>query len=307
MRDLDPQRQGDPERPQISLVTYAFLSLLGVMTLYAIGTALFQWIGADYVPQSGPIEISSRNFMIALAAGQVFFLLIPTIRLAARHRLGLDRVLRFGRPPAHFMLYAVGLTLSALILTAAWGVLQELFLAPLVPESIRQFFSPLDGSATLYDKLLVGRDGPLLLLGLFTVALVPAVTEELFFRGLIQRSIEQERPPSSAIALVALIFGLIHLQPVSLIPMIALGWLLGYLAWSSGSILPAILLHFLFNATQFLGANLLDRSGEVTLDLEDPAIWGGVQALMVLAGLALVLLVWIVRRIGREAPPSTGE
>ncbi len=106
------------------------------------------------------------------------------------------------------------------------------------------------------QKLRVGSDLPLLFLGLFVIGIVPAITEELFFRGLIQRSFEEERPPIVALTLTALIFGVVHGQPNNMIGLVALGYLLGYVTWGSRSILPAIVMHMLWNAGQFLILNL---------------------------------------------------
>lgn len=285
----------------MSLTTYALLATFGVMLFYAFGTTLFQVLAADYVTRGEDIGISPRNFMLALASAQVFFLLVPTIRLAARHRLGLGTVLRFRSPPRHFLLYTAALAVCAFILSAVWMTLQELYL---VPDFLRGVYDSWAETNELFtEHLLVGSNIPLLLLGLLAVGFVPAICEELFFRGLIQRSFEGELAPRTAIWITALLFAVIHMQPVLLIPLTGLGLLLGYLAWRSGSILPAILLHLLFNTIQFLAANLLSAEGESQAIPGNPDLAGGLAGLLLIGGATLMVLTLILRRIERDAVP----
>ena len=86
------------------------------------------------------------------------------------------------------------------------------------------------------------------LLGLLVFGLIPAVGEELVFRGVIQRQLLRWiRSPHVAIWVTALIFGAIHLQFYGMLPRTLLGALLGYLYWWSGNIWVPILGHFINN------------------------------------------------------------
>ena len=296
MNDNDFQGPDDPQPRRVSLTTYGLLATFGVMLFYAFGTSLFQLIAADYVTEGEEMGISPRNFMLSLAAAQVFFLLVPTIRLAARHRLGLGTVLRFSSPPRHFLIYTSLLALCVFVLSTVWMSLQELYL---VPDFLRSIYdSWAEANDIFTEHLLVGESIPLLLLGLLTVALVPAICEELFFRGLVQRSFEGELAPRTAIWITALLFALIHMQPILLIPLTGLGLLLGYLAWRSGSILPAILLHLLFNAMQFLTGNLLLSEEGTEVVPGNPDLADGLPGLLLIGGITLIIFVLILRRIG---------
>jgi membrane protease YdiL (CAAX protease family) len=86
-----------------------------------------------------------------------------------------------------------------------------------------------------------------------------AIQEEVIFRGLLQTTLARQVPEtlsflgtslSYAAIIVALLFGLIHME-VNLITAAAafvLGLLSGELRRRSGSLLPAILVHAVFNA-----------------------------------------------------------
>ena len=86
-------------------------------------------------------------------------------------------------------------------------------------------------------------------LGVF--ALLPAICEELAFRGFILSGLEHQRRTRSAILLSALMFGFLHVL-LSLFQQLfnaaLLGIVLGLLAVRSRSIVPGILFHFLNNA-----------------------------------------------------------
>ena len=89
-----------------------------------------------------------------------------------------------------------------------------------------------------------------LMLNLLVLAIIPAIGEELLFRGYLQKSIfyriENEH---IAIILTAILFSAIHMQFQGFLPRFILGLLLGYLFYWSGSLWVSIIAHFLNNAT----------------------------------------------------------
>ena len=86
------------------------------------------------------------------------------------------------------------------------------------------------------------------LIALFVIAVIPAVGEELLFRGLIQNLFAKAfSNHHMAIWLSAFIFGVFHFQFYGVIPRILLGALFGYLYYWSGNLTLAILGHFINN------------------------------------------------------------
>ncbi|MBY0421545.1 MAG: CPBP family intramembrane metalloprotease [Parvularculaceae bacterium] len=93
---------------------------------------------------------------------------------------------------------------------------------------------------------------------LFFCVLAP-VQEELIFRGLLQSLLMRRAPVSGAGALfpvvaIATLFGLIHFDsgPATVAGAFGLGLIAGELRRRSGSIVPGIVAHALFNATSTL-------------------------------------------------------
>lgn len=107
----------------------------------------------------------------------------------------------------------------------------------------------LTGSPATSEMLPSG--GPELLMQFLALCVMPAIAEELLFRGAFQGLM---RPCGSAAAIFApaLLFGVLHLDLAQGLTAFACGVVLGWLAERSGSILPGMLLHLVNNALAFL-------------------------------------------------------
>lgn len=86
-----------------------------------------------------------------------------------------------------------------------------------------------------------------IILNLLVFALVPAVCEELLHRGVIAPALARRLGFVPGLVLSSLLFGLFHLNLARLLPTTVLGLATGYVRLRSGSLAPAILLHFLYN------------------------------------------------------------
>lgn len=106
-----------------------------------------------------------------------------------------------------------------------------------------------------------------LLLNLVIVALIPAVGEELTFRGVLQQSLTRKMNPHVAIILSAAIFSFIHFQFYGFLPRMFLGILLGYMFYITGSLWTSILMHFLNNATAVV-LYYLNNKGTISIDID---------------------------------------
>ncbi len=107
----------------------------------------------------------------------------------------------------------------------------------------------LTGSPATSEMLPSG--GPELFMQFLALCVMPAIAEELLFRGAFQGLM---RPCGSAAAIFApaLLFGVLHLDLAQGLTAFACGVFLGWLAERSGSILPGMLLHLVNNALAFL-------------------------------------------------------
>lgn len=106
-------------------------------------------------------------------------------------------------------------------------------------------------------------------LGFLVIAVIPAITEEFLFRGIIQKTLHvQTGRIHLSIWVSAIIFSAIHIQFFGFFPRLFLGALFGYLyAWSNNLWMP-ILAHFINNGVTLL-AIVLYRGGSLDLDVQE--------------------------------------
>ncbi len=82
---------------------------------------------------------------------------------------------------------------------------------------------------------------------LVVICLVPGITEEIAYRGLIQHWLQTAVKPWRAIILASALFTAMHLSVLSAPYIFLLGLLLGWLKWKTGSLYPSMLVHILHN------------------------------------------------------------
>lgn len=104
--------------------------------------------------------------------------------------------------------------------------------------------------------------------GLLVIAVLPAIGEELLFRGLVQgRLMTILGNPHIAIITTGFLFSFIHFQFFGFIPRMFLGVLFGYMFYWSGNILVPMVMHFTNNALTFLALNFYKQK-KLDIDLE---------------------------------------
>ena len=91
---------------------------------------------------------------------------------------------------------------------------------------------------------------------LLVIALVPAICEELAFRGFILSGFRHIGHKWRAIVITAFFFGVVHGIIQQSLMACLLGVVLGYLAVQSGSILPCMVFHLAHNSLALLNGRL---------------------------------------------------
>jgi len=133
-----------------------------------------------------------------------------------------------------------------------------------------------------------------LLVGLLVIAVVPAIAEELVFRGVLQRNLVRLLGSRHAgVWAVAFLFSAAHFEFFGFVPRLLLGLVLGYLYEWSGNILVPMAAHFTQNAFQLLLLYLAQGKHLPTVlnpDTNQALPWP-VGLLSALLGVALLLLL----------------
>ncbi|HEY4187204.1 MAG TPA: ABC transporter permease subunit/CPBP intramembrane protease [Polyangia bacterium] len=196
-------------------------------------------------------------------------------------RRPLGDVLVFTRPRGAALAGAACIGLSGWIIL---GILADRLMPPPreVVDSIRHLIHPPGESRSLA-------------LSLFALAVTPAVCEESLFRGAILQGLRRQFSVPVSCVLTGILFGVMHGDVWRFVPTSLLGMLLSWVALSSGSIIPSMLVHVLNNGVLIvLGYYGLDEAGEKMSLRGD---------LMVLAAALLLLLggVAAIRKGARQS------
>ncbi len=138
------------------------------------------------------------------------------------------------------------------------------------------------------------------LVGVIVIAVIPAIGEELVFRGLVQNHLFRiTKNIHVAIWIAAFIFAAIHLQFYGLFPRMMLGVLFGYLYYFSGKLSYAIIAHF-FNNGIAVVAVYLHQLGKIEYDIDSTGsiLW---YQVLISAVVLILLLFAFERNIKKEA------
>ncbi|HIB84338.1 MAG TPA: CPBP family intramembrane metalloprotease [Chromatiaceae bacterium] len=140
------------------------------------------------------------------------------------------------------------------------------------PESfsyLEELFRAMEKNGEALMETLIIMDSPFdLAVNMFMIALVPALGEELLFRGTLQKVLNNVwQDPHVAILVSGCIFSCFHLQFYGFFPRFILGVIFGYMFWWSGKIRLPIFAHFIHNGVQVALIYLNDH-GFIATDIE---------------------------------------
>ncbi|MGN0437652.1 MAG: ABC transporter permease subunit/CPBP intramembrane protease [Lachnospiraceae bacterium] len=176
--------------------------------------------------------ISVKNMVIGLIVQQLFIGLLP---LLTGFYIKADLKKTFG-----FKLPGIRHILGAICMYFGVGSFSLLL------SNLLTFIFKESGEALSieYETLLEGVPfvGALLLM-----AVLPAVMEELMFRGYLYTAFTNKMNFVPAMLCVSLLFGISHMSLIKLLPTAILGCGLFYVRHHSGSMIPSFLIHFLNN------------------------------------------------------------
>ncbi len=141
-----------------------------------------------------------------------------------------------------------------------------------------------------------------MLLNLFIIAMIPAVGEEMTFRGVLQQSLTRKMNPHTAIILSAAIFSFIHFQFYGFLPRMFLGILLGYMFYITGSLWTSILMHFLNNGLVVVLYYLTNKG--IVEDAEHFGETYNVWIILASAAITFGLIFWSWRKKGTKSVPA---
>jgi membrane protease YdiL (CAAX protease family) len=246
----DPLFDGSWERSGRSLNTAALVGLLGIGAIFFNAESIIALlaIGVKHALSTAPevtggfldklaasMRFYSTPLRVAVLISEFAFMLVPSLWLVKRwHSSNVLGYIRLKKAPIIEVSIAILVTL-AMIPSCDLVADRLVHLLP-VPKRLVE----------INAEVFTARTGLEFGWIVIVVCLTPAICEEIFFRGFIQRTFERTMQWKSVI-LIGVLFGLFHFQPLGLMTLSILGILFGYFYYRSRSLLPSMAAHFTNN------------------------------------------------------------
>ncbi len=258
-----------------------FASFVVVMVSYSIALGL------------GTL-LSSNNmdfFFGVMGLSQFLFLLAPAVFFAQRQVHPLQDTFRL-KPPKENIVYLWAFLALVGIQLFSNGIipLQNSVLPEALSNSFREMYSDylvrfrfLMGEPNLYNVFF----------GTLAIAFSPGISEELVFRGFLQKGLERNLGFRAGLIITSFLFAFIHFSVETFLPLLLAGFVLGYFAFKTRSIFPSMFIHILFNASSIISYYANYETGlrkEIvgTTNPTDIALY----FIMIFAGLALIFFTF---------------
>ncbi|HEY0981581.1 ABC transporter permease subunit/CPBP intramembrane protease [Schlesneria sp.] len=182
---------------------------------------------------------------------------------------------------------------TALLGLSLWPFAYELELQTIAPDQFQAMHE-------LFQQIKAALDAVPLPVKLVTTALVPAICEELFFRGYLLTALRTGMSTVLAVLLSSCLFGLFHVIAMNslmferFVPTCFLGLILAWICVRTGSTYPGMLLHTLHNGLLLSLSSFTRELTALGIGAETqehlPAKWILTASVMVVTGLAILVL-----------------
>jgi uncharacterized protein len=251
------------------IVCFVILSIIGMlMAIPLFDVNLFKDIAA-YTDYQNPDAVPVLKFLQIIQSVSLF--LLPSLLAGYLfggnkwNWLGLDNT-STGR-----IFLATALIMFVSLPAIGWTTsLNEMMKLPEFLKGIEDWMKVTEEQALkLTESFLNINSASGLIINLIMIAIIPAIGEELFFRGLLQRLFsEWFSNVHVAIFVTSFLFAAIHLQFYGFLPRMLLGVLFGYLFYWTGSIWIPIFGHFLNNDSAVI-ISFMSNRGTISSGYED--------------------------------------
>ena len=265
--------------------------LLLLALLFVAGLCVAGIVGGLLMDIASPARLLAMT-RIATVLQDILMLVVPAVASAVlvtrrpARLLGVDTT----PGPAVYIAALLALVCASPAMTAVieWNASLHL---PASMASVEAALRAMEERAGGAVEFMLGPHTPgNLAVSLLLVGVLAGVSEELFFRGALQRLLGSgQLSPVAAVWVAALVFSAVHLQPFGLVPRLLLGAYFGYLLLWTGSVWVPATVHVANNALYVL-LRYFTGSGESDLGAGSP--W--VIAVSII--LTAVLLGYIYRR-----------
>lgn len=283
------------------------LALLSMAVFMAMGWLIALLYYNDFLSLSGQLNNFDNPAVVDVLKffqiiNQIGLFIFPPLMFAYLDEGNIFRYLKMDRLPGLLvMVLSCMLVFSALPLIHWSADINELLSLPEWLAGFEKWMKETEDNArkiteVFLDVTTIGG----LLINLIMIALLPAIGEELFFRGVIQKLFNQWLKNAHwAVIITAVIFSALHLQFYGFLPRTILGIMFGYLFVITRSLWVPILAHFVNNGAAVIVAYLF-RKEILQSDYQEIGYSGNPLWVIISILTIVVLFVVIIRNTGMQ-------
>lgn len=226
------------------LITF-IVGFLIAIPIFHINISELSTILSDY---NDPDSMKFLKYLQTLQAIGLF--IVPAFIIGYLFYSKSTEYLQFNKKiTSRSVVFTVFILLASIPIINSLAVLNQEMHLPDWLSGLENWMKEKEASAqTLTESFLQMDSINSLLLNIFMIGILPAIGEELIFRGVFQRIFaEWTKNIHWGIIIAAFLFSAMHVQFYGFLPRVMLGILLGYLFYWSGSIWIPIIGHFANN------------------------------------------------------------
>ncbi|PLX28442.1 MAG: hypothetical protein C0600_09700 [Ignavibacteria bacterium] len=279
------------QQPFLGPVLFGFVVLIVAFVAYQIFGGLITYLlfgfGSDEQVQ---------GMRAITVVSQLLFLLVPSVILLKLQPWKVKDVLRLHAPKVLPLLLVIVSVIALQFVVQSYMEAQQYVLRNyLLPDALLPLLDTFeDLIEELYGTLLAMNSFPEFIFVWVVVAVTPGICEEVLFRGTVQYSFERGMRLRWTFLLTGAIFSMFHLNPITFIPLAALGVFFAVITWRGNSLYYAVVGHVTNNTLAvvamyaFESDSLLPAEGaEAVPSAAVLAISGVIGLLVFIASLAM--------------------
>ncbi|MGF7140297.1 CPBP family intramembrane glutamic endopeptidase [Roseimarinus sediminis] len=243
-----------------------FMILSAVLVIPIFGSDAFSALTGGGVDVSSAKDVAVLKFF--QLAQSIGLFVVPALVVAYLFGGNIGKYLLLSRKPLLVSsLLAIAIIVFANPMINQIGLWNAEMQLPAWLNGLERWMQQKEEAAAHLTEIFVQVETvPALLYNILLIGIIPAIGEELLFRGVIQKIFTQwTRNKHAAIWITAILFSALHLQFYGFFPRAVLGAMFGYMLVWSGNLWLPVLAHFINNTAAVI-AYYLYHNGTLKID-----------------------------------------
>ncbi|MDA1054687.1 MAG: CPBP family intramembrane metalloprotease [Planctomycetota bacterium] len=293
---------GEPVQAPRPGIGGALLWTIGVLVVHAIGGIITfcALAGPDFFRAAaagdeaamdrGVASVTDENGLALIVGEMAFF--VPVAIVLTLLAMGRDKGRKLGMKSirlSHVLLMCSALVPIAMISGALHQFATSILDLLLEGTDLARVLEELDVNNALRD---LGKDTSIWVL-LPLIALAPAISEELVFRGVIGRGLIARHGMVVGVLITSVLFAMVHMSPAHVVAVFPIGLFMHYLYITTRSFWAPLLFHYLNNSMAVVLMKVTSGVDAKLLEVQD-------SSEMIAVVVACVQLVLIVASLWRS-------